>query len=277
MESRRSAAARVFASLGKALCYLLLFLISQVLVSGAYAITAALYTEMNPNLHIDPTELTLFCTDQISLISGLLTLLVIAVFFLLRHKNPLRETGFRSTPARCVCAAGAMMPIMYAVIIFILSVIPEAWLADYIEAASALSQDSIIMAVATVLVAPLVEETIFRGLILSRLRQAIPGWLSVVISALLFGVCHGQIVWMCYAFILGLLLGMIALRSNSLWPSLLAHILFNAIGQFSSYVPDTDAAYWIFLGSLALVSIIAMPIFHRGMTALLFPKRNKEV
>ena len=276
MVSLRTRLAQAFAAFGKALCYLLLFLISQVLVSSGYTLTAALYANMNPGLKIDPTELTMLCTDQISLVSGLLTLLLVAVFFLLRHKNPLRETGFRATPARCVCAAGVMMPIVYAVIIFVLSVLPEAWLADYMEAAESLSQTGVIITVATIIVAPLVEEIIFRGLVLSRLRKGMSNWLAVVVSALLFGACHGQIVWICYAFVIGLLLGLIALRSGSIWPSLLAHILFNAIGQFSVYLPETDSAYWIFLGSLVLFSIIAMPIFHRGMTTLLFPRRRKE-
>lgn len=277
MESKRASAARVLAALGKALCYLLLFLFSQVLVSAGYAATAALYAIMNPDMNIDPTELTLACTDQISLISGLFTLLVLAVFFLLRHKNPLRETGFRQTPGRYVCAAGAMMPILYAAIILILSSLPEAWMESYIEASASLNQTGILMAISTVLIAPIVEEIIFRGLILSRLHRAMPGWLAVVISALLFGVCHGQIVWICYAFVLGILFGLIALRSGSVWPSLLAHILFNAIGHFSSYIPDTDTAALILLGSLALVSMIAMPVFHRGMTALFFPKKQKGV
>lgn len=275
MEPKKRTAGAVFAALGKAVCYLMVFLLSQTLVSAGYALTASLYTTMNPELGIDPIELTMACTDQISLISGLLTLLILAVFFLLRRKDPLREVGIRAARGQCVCAAGAVTPILYAVVIFVLSLLPEAWMESYMDAAESLSQTGVLITVATVAVAPVVEEVIFRGLILSRLRNALPGWLAVVLSALIFGVCHGQIVWICYAFLLGLVFGLMALRSGSIWPSLLAHVIFNGIGQFASYLPDTDTAYWIFLGALALVSIITMPIFHRGMTALFFPKRRK--
>lgn len=275
MESKKRTVGAVFAALGKAVCYLFLFLLSQVIVTLGYTLTATIYAFVNPELNIDPAELALACTDQISLISGLLTLLILVVFFLLRRKNPLKEVDFRRTPARCVCAALSVTPFLYAAVIFILSLLPEAWMESYAEASSMLTQTGPIMAIATVVVAPIVEETIFRGLILSRLRKVMPGWLSVIISALLFGVCHGQIVWICYAFVLGLIFGVMAQRSGSVLPSLLAHVLFNAIGQFSSYIPDTNTAYWIFLGSLALISFIAMPIFHRGMTTLFFSKPQK--
>lgn len=273
MESKKTTAAHVLAALGKALCYLLLFLLSQVLVTVAYSLTATIYTLLNPDLNIDAIELALSCTDQISLISGLLTLVLLAVFFLLRRKNPIAEAGIHRTRIRCVCAAGAVTPFFYAVIIFIMSMLPESWLDSYAQAASALEQTGILMAIATVLVAPVVEEVIFRGLILSRLHRAMPGWLAVVISALLFGLCHGQIVWICYAFALGLVFGLMTLRSGSLWPSLLAHIFFNGIGQFSGLLPDTDTAYWLFLGALALFSFLAMPIFHKGMSQLFFRRK----
>lgn len=275
MKPKKRTVGAVFAALGKAVCYLLLFLLSQVIVTLGYTLTATIYTILNPELNIDPAKLALACTDQISLISGLLTLVVLAVFFLLRRKNPLCEAGFHTTPVNRVCAALSMTPFLYAVVIFILSLLPAAWMESYAEASAALSQTGIIMALATIVVAPVVEETLFRGLILSRLRKVMPGWLAVVISALLFGLCHGQIVWICYAFVLGLIFGIMAQRSGSVWPSLLAHVLFNAIGHCSSYIPDTNVAYWIFLGVLALVSFIAMPIFRKGMTALFFSKQQK--
>lgn len=275
MNSKKRTAGSVFAALGKAVCYLLLFLLSQVIVTLGYTLTATIYAVVNPELNIDPAELALACTDQISLISGLLSLVILAVFFLLRRKNPFGETGFHKTSARGVCAALSVTPFLYAAVIFIMSLLPEAWMESYAEASAALSDTGVIMAIATIVVAPIVEEIIFRGLILSRLRKAIPGWLAVLISALLFGLCHGQIVWICYAFVLGLIFGVMAQRSGSVWPSLLAHVLFNTIGHCSSYIPDTNMAYWIFLGTLALVSFIAMPICHKGMTALFFSKQQK--
>lgn len=250
MNQKRTAGA-VFAALGKAVCYLFLFLLCQTLVSVGYTLVIMLYSMLNHHVAVDYMGLVYACADQISMISGLATLVILAAFFLLRRKNPLGECGLRRTPGRYVFTAIAITPILYAAIIFVMGLLPEAWLADYVEASASLNQTGLLMAIATVVIAPIVEEVIFRGLILSRLRRAMPGWLAVLLSALIFGLCHGQAVWMAYAFVLGVIFGFLALRSGSLWPSLAAHVLFNGIGQASAYLPETDeAALWF---TLALV------------------------
>ena len=118
------------------------------------------------------------------------------------------------------------------------------------------------MIVGSVFLTPIVEEMAFRGLILSRLRRALPGWLSVVITALLFSACHVQIVWMLYAFVLGLFLGFVALKAKSIWPSLCAHLLFNGIGQLSVYLPETPtASNLFFLGLLGAGAAMCVVVF----------------
>ena len=262
MESKKLTAGALFGSLGRALCYLLLFILCQTLISVVYSLTISLYSLLNPGLTLDPMELIFSCTDQIALISGLATLIILAAFFLLRRKNPLRETGFHATHGRFVFTAIAVTPLLYAAVSLVLGLLPEAWMAEYAEASASLNQKGVLITVATVLVAPLVEEIIFRGLILSRLNRVLPGWLAVLLSALLFGVCHGQAVWMAYAFVLGVIFGFFALRSHSIWPSLCAHILFNGIGQIAVYVPETDAAVSLFyLGLLGCGAVLCIAVF----------------
>ena len=256
MDQKKLTAGKLFAELGRALCYLLLFLLCQTLISVVYALTISLYAMLNPGLSLDLMELIFACTDQISLISGLATLIILAAFFLLRRKNPLRETGFHTTHGRFVFTAIAVTPLLYAVVSFVLGLLPEAWMEDYAEAAASLNQKGVLIIVATVLVAPLVEEIIFRGLILSRMTRVIPGWLAVLLSALLFGVCHGQAVWMAYAFVLGVIFGFFALRAKSIWPSFCAHILFNGIGQIAVYLPETEEVGFLFLGVLVAASAV---------------------
>jgi membrane protease YdiL (CAAX protease family) len=270
MESKETTAGALFGSIGRALCYLLLFLLCQVLISGVYALTISLYAILNPGLSLDPMELIFACTDQISLISGLTTLVILAAFFLLRRKNPLRETGFHATHGRFVFTGIAITPLLYAAVSFVLSLLPEAWMEEYAEAAASLSQKGVLITIATVLVAPLVEEIIFRGLILSRLNRVIPGWLAVLLSALLFGVCHGQAVWMAYAFVLGVVFGFLSLRAKSIWPSLCAHILFNGIGQIAVYIPETEEAGMLFMGVLMGVGVVlcVITVLYRALRPL---------
>lgn len=81
---------------------------------------------------------------------------------------------------------------------------------------------------ATFAIAPAVcEELAFRGFILSGLQRSRHKWLPIVISALLFGVIHMIPKQQFNASLLGLVLGLIAVRSRSLIPCIIFHLIFN--------------------------------------------------
>jgi CAAX protease family protein len=83
--------------------------------------------------------------------------------------------------------------------------------------------------------APILEETIFRGLIqtvLLRILGVPMRWGVVFIAALVFMAIHvGGVSWQTLPglFVLGFVLGWLYERSGSLWPSIVAHIGFNAL------------------------------------------------
>ena len=97
------------------------------------------------------------------------------------------------------------------------------------------------------------EEVAFRGFILSGLRTEYRTWSSILISAFLFGFLHvllslfGQLF---NATILGLLLGLIAVRTGSLWPCVVFHATNNAIailaGNLSERPEFTQVARWLY-------------------------------
>lgn len=248
-------AGQVFGALGRAVCYLFLFLLTQTLVSTVYSLSALIYSMFHDSGQ-DPLEIVYACTDQITLVSAAATLVILAAFFLLRGKNPLREVGFHRTGGHYVILGFGLAPVCYAAVTTVLSLLPEAWLNDYAEASAAVAQEGVLAIAATVIAAPVVEEVVFRGLILSRLGRSMPGWVAVLLSALLFGVCHGQAVWMAYAFVLGVIFGFLSLRARSIWPSLAAHLTFNGIGQLMVELePAISDPAWILL-TLAIVGAV---------------------
>lgn len=81
---------------------------------------------------------------------------------------------------------------------------------------------------ATVVIVPVMEEMIFRGVVLrSFLTNYSPGR-AIGYSALLFAIYHLNIYQFPGAYFFGLLAGWIYFRTQSLWPSLLAHMVANA-------------------------------------------------
>lgn len=77
-------------------------------------------------------------------------------------------------------------------------------------------------------IAPIVEELLFRGMIMQSLRKYGNGF-AVVASALMFGLYHGNFVQMVFAFIAGLVMGLVVVRTGSLWTSILIHFINNGI------------------------------------------------
>jgi hypothetical protein len=91
-----------------------------------------------------------------------------------------------------------------------------------------------IMLVSAVVVAPLLEEVVFRGLVQTSLLSALGKerrWLIVALASILFAVTHlGAAIWQSLAAltVLSLILGFLYERTGSLWPSILCHAGFNA-------------------------------------------------
>ena len=76
--------------------------------------------------------------------------------------------------------------------------------------------------------ASLVEEIGFRGLIFNRMRQELPVAVALIIQAVIFGAIHMNVLQSSYAFILGILLGLIFIWTSSLWAPILLHLSFNS-------------------------------------------------
>lgn len=77
-------------------------------------------------------------------------------------------------------------------------------------------------------VAPIVEELIFRGLLLQGFRKNYNGFVTVFISALLFALFHLNPWQIPATFVLGLLLGFLMLRTNNILVAIIGHSINNA-------------------------------------------------
>ena len=86
-----------------------------------------------------------------------------------------------------------------------------------------------VVLIATAVAAPIAEELLFRGLIARALAQRLRLPFAVVISAAMFSAFHYSLPQALPTFVLGLGLGLIALRSGSIVPGIVLHALNNAI------------------------------------------------
>lgn len=83
--------------------------------------------------------------------------------------------------------------------------------------------------VGLVVVAPFVEEIVFRGFMLPAFAQSFGFAGGAVATSLLFGLAHWQVNVAIATFVLGLLLAWLYKRTGSLWPAILFHSLKNLV------------------------------------------------
>lgn len=226
--------------LGKAICYFLLYFGVQNIIGFVYMMvyiieaTVKAAGEGGPDVEaisLGAVEYLMQKQNSLVIISGIITILFLTVFFLIRRKNVLTESGVKKTQGKYIPIAIGLGVGYMLIINFGLCLLPESWLMAYSEQSSGLVEGSAAaIIVSTMIMAPFIEEIIFRGLMLSRLRKGMPDVVAVLICALIFGLAHGQILWMTYAFGLGIVLGLVAVKSDSVIPGLILHMVFNICG-----------------------------------------------
>ncbi len=272
-QSAGGRAVQVLIALGKSVCYLALFLGAQLLVMLPVVVAAAVQSALENWEAAEQLSGVLYESAMLfTAVSGLLAIGVILLFYRIRRKKLGDALWLRRVEGPGLLSGAALAPALYLAVTVAMMALPEAWLDSYAEASSGVSGGGVIGIVAVVLVAPVVEEFIFRGLIMTRLAQAMPGWLAAALSAAIFGLCHGHPVWFAYTFVLGVLFGLMDLQLGSIWPSILAHMVFNGVGQVLDLLPEDDVvimgAYLVLVAAAVVLPVLA----RREVKALFRPK-----
>lgn len=90
------------------------------------------------------------------------------------------------------------------------------------------------------LLAPLIEELMFRGAIQGYLLRRCSPWTAIIVSAVVFGVIHMNPQQMAYATLLGIVFGWIYYRTRSLLPVIVGHVLNNSVAVVTMKVWGTE-------------------------------------
>ena len=125
--------------------------------------------------------------------------------------------------------------------------------------------ENILYFIAVVICAPIFEELLFRGILLTPLTR-FGGWFAVSVTAVLFGLFHMNHAQIFFAMAFGFALGYADLKARSIIPSVIAHAAFNGfsfisgiVASFTNYEEYIENPEVILTGSpvaLALFGII---------------------
>jgi len=84
--------------------------------------------------------------------------------------------------------------------------------------------------VGVVLLAPLGEELLFRGVLFQALRRSVPLWPAIGLSGLAFGLSHVEPIAIVGTFPLGMYLAWLFHRRGTIVSPIVAHLVFNLLG-----------------------------------------------
>lgn len=162
-----------------------------------------------------------------------------------------------------------------SVVLNIVGSIKPGWFENYNEIMKQLGYgDSIISMLLIVVIAPISEELICRGVILEKCRKVMPLFAANIIQAILFGVYHMNVIQGIYAFVLGLFLGMVCIKTGSIYGAILLHIIFNLSGVFlENILTENILPMKILMIGMGMVSLIIIVI----STIMLLNEKDREV
>jgi len=90
-----------------------------------------------------------------------------------------------------------------------------------------------------VVVAPIAEETLFRGYLYGKLKNYVPIWVAMLVTSALFGFIHGAWNLAIDVFALSIILCVLREMTGNIWASILVHMMKNGIAFYILFINPT--------------------------------------
>lgn len=122
-----------------------------------------------------------------------------------------------------------------------------------------------LVSVYTVILAPVAEELLFRGVTQGMFRRAgLDFWMANVLQAALFGIFHFNFIQGVYAFAAGLLFGYVVKCYDTLAAGITLHICFNLIGTYGAGILPMPAGSARLICSVAGLAVTVGVLLYLG-------------
>ena len=111
---------------------------------------------------------------------------------------------------------------------------------------------------ATIVVSPISEELIFRGVFLNRLKLIVPTTFAVLISSLLFASLHG-FGSIFSAFIFAVCVAILYLKTDNILVPIFAHFLNNLIAEVIVFLDSGEILFTnnLVMGAVSILAVIS--------------------
>ncbi|QFJ54553.1 CPBP family intramembrane glutamic endopeptidase [Pseudobutyrivibrio xylanivorans] len=203
-------------------------------------------------------------SDSVAMISILYAVVTIVVGFLV-FRNKFREGQLSTLAGKSknlgFTIAGMViftLAMQYVTIYLVnsLSAAFPSWLLEYqelMDSAGIDSEMSLLMILYAIILGPVCEELLFRGITFFAAKKVMPVYFAILVQAIMFGAFHMNKLQGVYAFVLGLGLGYIMYLYDNLLMTIAVHVAYNFVGTICSEILPAggNSILTFFLCSLA--------------------------
>ncbi len=190
---------------------------------------------------IDIALQNIFGNDTSVLIDTIILILVNIIFFV----GLARVTHYKISFSNNITVLRIMLSIACAFLLYLLldsfldpifnNLFPASEI-EYQEMLKSMQLTPITTFIQVSLLAPITEEMLMRGYILQGLKNRYSVITAILVSTLLFAILHVNIGQILSAFIGGLILATLYLKTKSIFCCILTHVLYNSILYFTTII-----------------------------------------
>lgn len=216
--------------------------------------------------------------DALMLITAAATLVTLVVGVLwYRSCKPKAELGLKEIVnpkllAAMLCLGLSLQFLISLCLNAVYPILPQTLTEEYGSLMETLIGGNVWLSLfVTVILAPVAEELLFRGITMKKAQKIMPFLAANVLQAVLFGIYHLNWIQGVYAFVLGMILGFTAEYFHSIWASIILHAFVNGSAEILSALPEAVTGTWAGIVGIALVGVVLLFV-----AAKLYPRARTE-
>lgn len=195
-----------------------------------------------PLAAIDPSILNAIAAAGVYLFS---IIIVLGVPWLINKRTTtLEDIGLTRLPAWAdiiLAPAGFVIYLLISgILVYVIGLIFPSFNASQVQQVGfnnvTQTYEYLLAFVTLVVIAPVAEETLFRGYLYGKLRKNVPTWLAMVLTSALFGAIHGQ--WNVGIDVFAMSMVACSLRevTGSIWGGVLLHMMKNGLAFYILFI-----------------------------------------
>lgn len=185
-------------------------------------------------------------TMGLTIITNVLTVLILMAFYKVRKKKLWKEinmTPISFQDCFLPCRVAFSYSFVFSLLTYNTSFENQIQIKTCVEYYSDLVPylGTIVQIITLLIIAPIAEEIIFRGLVLTTLQKKHSDFIAIALSGLFFGMIHimaGGILLAIGAAFMGILFGIVYVKTKSLTAAIITHAIANTSDFVIELLPN---------------------------------------